>query len=79
MILPAEEISEKDAALVFDRMMRLVQEDTGEAAKEHLAAGRPIYYGDDAHPDLVIKKYPDGRKEIVDFDNDGNEKMIRVL
>jgi hypothetical protein len=32
MILPAEKISEKDVELVFNRMMRLVQEDTGEAA-----------------------------------------------
>jgi hypothetical protein len=79
MIIPVEEISEKDAELVFDRMMRLVQEDTGEAAREHLAAGHPVYYGDDAYPGYVVKQYPDGRKELVNFDKNGTEIISRSL
>lgn len=42
--------------------------DDGAAAKEHLAAGRAIYYCDDDTPvGLVIKRYPDGRRELVRF------------
>jgi hypothetical protein len=77
MTLP--EISDHEAELVFDRLMSIALEDTGEAAREHLAAGRAVYYGDDAYPDFVIKEYPDGHKELVDFDDDGKENIIRLL
>ena len=45
----------------------------GTEAVSHLAAGRPIYYSDQAYPGKVIKKYPDGRRELVVFDQSGNE------
>jgi hypothetical protein len=77
MTLP--KISNDEAELVFDRLLSIVLEDTGETAREHLAAGHAVYYGDDAYPDFVIKKYPDGREELVDFDKDGNEFTIRSL
>jgi hypothetical protein len=73
------EISDQEAELVFDRFLNLGLEDTGEAAREHLAAGRAVYYGDDAYPNFAVKEYPDGRKELVDFDNDGKERIIRPL
>jgi hypothetical protein len=54
--------------------------DTGEAAKRHLEAGRPIYYGDPAHPDGVVKEYPDGHRQIVKFDmRTGEEYVVREL
>ncbi|CDK99137.1 conserved protein of unknown function [Magnetospirillum gryphiswaldense MSR-1 v2] len=52
--------------------------DKGEEAKRHLAAGRAIYYGDDRHPDGVVKEYPDGRRQLVTFQND-TEVLIRDL
>ncbi|OIQ80724.1 hypothetical protein GALL_375210 [mine drainage metagenome] len=53
--------------------------DDGAAAKEHLAAGRPIYYGDDAFPGEVIKEYPDGRRQIVVMNADDTITVVRDL
>jgi len=51
----------------------------GEAAKELLAKGIPIYYSEDDTPEnLIIKEYPDGRRELVRFHRDGDE-VIKVL
>ena len=48
-------------------------------AREHLAAGHPIYYGEDDTPEgLLIKEHPDGHRELVRFDRDGDE-VIRQL
>lgn len=52
--------------------------DNGEEAKRHLAAGRPIYYGDDRFKDAVVKKYPDGRRQLVAIRN-GAEVVLRDL
>ena len=49
------------------------------AAREHLAAGCPIYYREQSTPaGLQIKKYPDGRRELVRFRRSGDE-VISVL
>jgi hypothetical protein len=53
--------------------------DDGRAAKQHLAAGRPIYYGDERFPEGLIKKYPDGHRQIVSVDPDGRITVIRDL
>lgn len=55
-------------------------ESIGDApAHDHLAAGRPIYYGDDdAPPGLVIKEHPDGYRELVRHHRDG-DKVVRAL
>jgi len=51
--------------------------DDAAAAKEHLAAGFPIYFREaDTPAGLVIKKYPDGRQELICFDLTG-EKVVR--
>ena len=42
--------------------------DDGAAARAHLAAGRPITYTDDSFPDHMIRKWPDGRCELIDID-----------
>jgi len=43
----------------------------GDAAAEHLAAGRPIYYADPTSDEYNIREWPDGRKErIILEDND---------
>ncbi|HEX7819914.1 MAG TPA: hypothetical protein VF463_04785 [Sphingobium sp.] len=39
-------------------------------------AGRPIYYGEkDTPPGLVVKEYPDGRRELVRFDHMGEHRV----
>lgn len=55
-------------------------ESIGDApSREHLAAGRPIYYGDDdTPPGLVIKEHPDGHRELVRHHRDGDE-VVRAL
>lgn len=53
--------------------------DDGLAARQHLAAGRPIYYGDDGYPEGLVKKYPDGRKQLVSVSKDGKISVIRNL
>jgi hypothetical protein len=49
------------------------------ASRASLAAGVPIYYAEEDTPhDCVIKKYPDGRRELVTFVN-GQEMFMRAL
>jgi len=56
-----------------------VPRDDGAAARKHLAAGRPIYYTEDDTPaGLLVKKHPDGRRELVKFDEAGDQ-VIRPL
>ena len=53
--------------------------DDGQAARQHLAAGRPIYYGDARFPEGLVKKYPDGRKQLVSVSADGEVSVIRDI
>lgn len=50
-----------------EKIARILESDSddGQAAKSHLAAGRPIYYCDDAYPNYMVRKWPDGRRELV--------------
>jgi len=50
--------------------------DDGAAGKWHLAAGRPIYYCEDRYPDAMIRKWPDGRRELVHVDDAGLVTVI---
>ncbi len=52
----------------FDEFERQLDSDTGEAAKAHLAAGRPIYYEDPEYPGDLVKEYPNGKRELVSID-----------
>jgi len=55
------------------------REDDGEAARAHLAAGRAIYYGEhDTPAGLVVKEYPDGRRELVRFDHLGEHRVRKT-
>ena len=38
------------------------------AAKARDEAGLPMYYSDDAYPGKVLRKWPDGKKEVVEID-----------
>ena len=52
-------------------------DDNGAAARSHLNAGRPIYFGEiDTPTGLVVKEYPDGRKDLVRFDEQGEHCVI---
>jgi len=57
-----------------------IARDNGAEARKHLASGNPIYYTDGTTPpDVLIKEYPSGRKELITFDVDGQEQLIRSL
>ena len=62
----------------FLRMLE-ADEDDGAAAKAHLAAGRPIYYCEDCYPVSMIRKWPDGRRELVNVDEKGKIAVISEL
>lgn len=52
-------------------------DDDGEAARTHLAAGRWISYCDPDYPDDIIREWPDGRREFVDVDEKG--QIVPIL
>jgi hypothetical protein len=56
-----------------------LRQEHSDAARAHLVAGRAIYYSAPEHPDLVIKEYPDGQRDLVDFDAAGTETTLRTL
>ena len=54
--------------------------DDGAAARNHLAAGRPIYYQDDQiAPDQLIREWPGGALEVIDLNPRGEIEVIRSL
>lgn len=49
----------------------------GDAARSHLAAGNPIYFRESNTPSgTCIKKYPDGRCELVTFDRQSGAEIV---
>ncbi|GAA4249968.1 hypothetical protein [Azospirillum formosense] len=53
---------------------------SGEAAREHLAAGQPIYIANDQTPaNHVIRRYPDGRQELLDCSNLDELRVVAEL
>ena len=53
--------------------------DDGLAAKAHLAAGRAIYYGDPQYPSQIVKEYPDGRRQLVNIDEQSVVTVIKEI
>ena len=48
--------------------------DDGAAARSHFARGQPIYcVAKDTPAGVIEKRYPDGRREYVRFDRDGEQ------
>lgn len=61
----------------WDEFERELANDVGAAAKEHLAAGRPIYYREDDTPaGLCLKEYPDGHRELVTFSLEQGKEVL---
>jgi len=53
--------------------------DDGRAAKEHLAAGRAIYYKNEKYPGELVREWPDGRREIVVISAKREVNVIREI
>lgn len=82
MHLPFDHLSQmtpEQEARFWEQFERELDSDTGEAAKAHLAAGRPIYYMDPAYPDQIVKEYPDGHRELVHVDKTGQVTVLKAL
>ena len=58
---------------------KLIADDDGAAAIDHLAAGRPITYRDPRFPDEIIRKWPNGSCERVDVDATGAVTVLGPL
>lgn len=56
-----------------------ITSDDGLAARQHLAAGRAIYYGDAQYPEGLAKKFPDGRRQLVSVSAKGDISVIRDI
>ena len=67
---------DNEAFLASPAFERALANDDGLAAKQHLDAGRPIYYGDERYPNGLIKKFPDGRKQLVSVSASGEISVI---
>ena len=68
-----------DERIFWTVLEKTLANDDGAAGKSHLDAGRPIYYCDDRYPDAMVRKWPDGRRELVAVTDDGVATLISVL
>jgi hypothetical protein len=60
-------------------LARSIDRDADAAARDHLAHGYPVYcQAEGAERDVVEKRHPDGRRELVRFDLTG-EHVVREL
>lgn len=67
---------ESRGSSLWPLLRALTREDDGQAAKAHLSAGRPIYYGTaDTPPGHAVKEHSDGRRELVRFDHLGEHHV----
>lgn len=69
-----------NAKINQQHQIRAFLKDDGDAAKNHLTAGRPIAYCDDEISlDYIIREWPGGLRELVSVDKEGNVTVIRTL
>lgn len=73
------QMTPKQERRFWEHFAEALDSDTGEAASVHLAAGRPIYYMDEAYPDQIVREYPDGRRELVGVDAQGQITILQGL
>ncbi|MHB1514067.1 MAG: hypothetical protein ACYCTF_14090 [Acidiferrobacter sp.] len=79
MPIATQSQTQAESYLASPEFERAITSDDGQAAQQHLDAGRPIYYGDARFPEGLVKKYPDGRKQLVSVSTDGKVFVIRDL
>jgi len=66
-----------NAKSLYKDLCRTKTIDMSDVCQRHLRAGAPIYYTESGLPDnQIIKQYPDGRREILEFDSRGGEGRV---
>jgi len=64
----------------WNDLPRLIEQDNGQAVKDLLAKGIAVYYSDDETPaGLLIREQPDGNRQLVRVNFDGDDTVIRDL
>lgn len=58
---------------------RVGREAVAAAIAEHKAAGRPVYFAAPDHPGLLIEEHADGRRFLVERDEQGKPRVVREL
>jgi len=73
------EMSEAELAAWDRDFIAALESGDDSAARASLAAGVPIYYAEEDTPaEALIKKYPDGSKQLITF-IDGEEVFLRYF
>lgn len=73
-LTPFDQMSPAEQDALFDAM---ANDDSDEAARAHLAQGNPIHVSTPDTPNgLVEKRFPDGRRQFVRFDLDGEHVIV---
>lgn len=68
-----------DDAVTCEIVRALEAGDDGAAAQAHLATGHPIYYCDDSFPNAIVRRWPDGLRELVQVDDHGQTIVLQRL
>jgi hypothetical protein len=75
----SQSLSELDDRTLDAVVLKTIRKDDGRAAKEHLKAGRPIYFCVDEFGDFIVREWPDGTKDLVTVDEDAVVSMVACM
>lgn len=74
-----EEMTPEEIRAYWFKSVRSLLRGDDSAARSHLAAGRPITIGSDEYPGKIIRKWPSGRQEILELDDECNVIGSQVI
>jgi len=69
--IESTQTAETDGPLaeLFNMLDSGIDKHAGDAARQHLAEGRPVYYSEhDTPKGRLIREWPNGTRELVDVD-----------
>lgn len=57
----------------------VMEQESKDHVQAQLAAGWAISYADEDYPGEIVREFPDGRRQIVDCHDDGEEFVVREI